>query len=179
MTLTIVIDTLPDLELSANRRQQGAWYSHSGAIKRERERAAWLIVATQPREEFRRPVKLTYSFRFPETPLPYSLRVSDRLRRDPDNMAGCVKPWTDALCDLGVLVGDSARWIPGGVRYIIEPEPGGPQTTITIEEQPECKPASGSHSQMLLLQPSTRTLRGRRWVAVPSTFEGHSGTTIL
>ena len=128
--LRLVIDALPDSNLTKNRQQNTRHTMVTARRKSaERQRAGWLILAALngERPEFRVPVRVTFSLRFPV-----------RRRRDKDGWTPTISPWLDILAvgppanpGLGIIYDDSSEWATPVLEF--EPEPGEPRTIITIE----------------------------------------------
>lgn len=119
--LKIVLDHLPDSQLSPNSR--GHW---SAKHRASQEAVEEVIALVRQQGWFRSPLyTATIGIEF---------HAPDERRRDFDNLLAASKPWIDGLVRAGVLVDDDA----GHVRYKLSYTSGGSETSgtvITIEER--------------------------------------------
>jgi Holliday junction resolvase RusA-like endonuclease len=67
---------------------------------------------------------------------------ADRRRRDPDNLAGVLKPCLDALVDVGVLEDDSAAHVASVTLRVARPRPSltAHRWLLSVWELPEDDP---------------------------------------
>lgn len=120
--ITLHIPCLPDLDLSANRRRSRHYMAQASDTRMERERAlvelkaAWFpAVRGAPVEvPFRVPVSLHWTLYWPkgtrrtmEDEAGWTSRA-----RNAGSLAAMLKPWTDAMKDLGWIVNDSPKYVP-------------------------------------------------------------------
>ena len=94
---------------TANDR--GHWSDRADAVK------AWRMVTKSAANRHGVPRLGRVHVRLTMTP-------SDRRRRDPDNIAGVLKPVLDGLVDAGVLADDSAEYVASVTLVVERAEPG-------------------------------------------------------
>jgi len=117
--LTLVIKDLPDRQLSQNQRQHSHFMKLATLKKEERARAYVLILEALQgeRPEFKSPTRITFSVA--------------GLRHDLDGLAGCFKPWMDALVDADILIDDGPKYVRSVSYSILD---GESRVEILIEE---------------------------------------------
>ena len=106
--MSYVLD-LPDLP-TWNANSRGHWSQRAEQV------AAWRLVAMQAAKAAAIPSLDVVFVELTMTP-------SDRRRRDPDNLAGALKPVLDGLVDAGVIPDDSYQHVAGVALAIETPDP--------------------------------------------------------
>jgi crossover junction endodeoxyribonuclease RusA len=108
-----------------NANSRGHYMERADTVKQWREAVGW-SAATLPRGL---------------SPVEIELMMipADRRRRDPDNLAGILKPCLDGLVDVGVLPDDSWRHVASVTLRIVEPRPAldRHRWLLTVWELPE------------------------------------------
>ena len=134
--ITLSIPCLPDLDLSANRRRSRAWQAQWQDTKKERLDAGLVLHAAKPQvnvavDEVNRfwrvlkcngPVSLHWTLYWPK-----GMRA-----RDADGCADLLKPWQDAMIDLGWLKNDSPRYVRRVSYESVPRSPLGPSMMLRI-----------------------------------------------
>ena len=131
--ITLNIPCLPDLDLSANRRRSRHFMEQAKDTKAERL-SAGLVLA-----QARRDINPTYDAgpRYLVTPviLSWTLFFPKGIRaRDADGCADLLKPWQDALVDLGWLKNDSPRYVRRVSYESVPSSAKGPSMKLRITE---------------------------------------------
>lgn len=106
--MSYVLD-LPDLP-TWNANSRGHWSQRASEV------AAWRLVAKQAANAAGIP-PLDVVF------VELTMIPADRRRRDPDNLAGALKPVLDGLVDAGVIPDDSWQHVAGVALAIENPDP--------------------------------------------------------
>ena len=104
VAITLTIPCLPDLDLSANRRRSRHYYAQARDTATERERAAVMLQNAKAFmwDSLPGQVALHWTLYWPR----------DTRARDADGCADLLKPWIDAIKDLGWITNDSPRYVP-------------------------------------------------------------------
>ena len=105
--MSYVID-LPDLP-TWNANSRGHWSQRASEV------SAWRMVAKQAANRAGIP-KLDVVF------VELEMTPADMRRRDPDNLAGALKPILDGIVDAGVIPDDSWRHVAGVALSIARPD---------------------------------------------------------
>ena len=130
--ITLSIPCLPDLDLSANRRRSRVWQAQWQDTKKERFDAGLCLA------QARRDINPTYDAgpRYITTPvaLHWTLYWPKGMRaRDADGCADLLKPWQDAMVDLGWLKNDSPRYVRRVSYESVPSSEKGPSMELRIE----------------------------------------------
>lgn len=130
--ITLAIPCLPDLDLSANRRRSRHYMEQARDTKAERL-AAGVELKIAMREysptwwgdllSLGMPLALSWTLYWPK-----GVRA-----RDADGCADLLKPWIDAMKDLGWIKNDSPRYVPTVSYTSVPSSPKGPSMTLRIE----------------------------------------------
>ncbi|MDP3703222.1 MAG: hypothetical protein Q8R78_02415 [Candidatus Omnitrophota bacterium] len=139
VSITLHIPCLPDLDLSANRRRSRHYYAQARDTATERERAAVML-----REGG---MGLSKALGFPSTDLeitgslPWPAALHWTLywpkgvrARDADGCADLLKPWLDAMKDLGWIRNDSPKYVRTVSYTSVPSSPAGPSMELVIEQ---------------------------------------------
>ena len=105
MTYELELPNLP----TWNANSRGHWSQRASEV------AAWRMVAKQAANRAGIPALDVVFVELTMTP-------SDRRRRDPDNLAGALKPILDGLVDAGVIPDDSWQHVAGVALSIEKPD---------------------------------------------------------
>ena len=135
LDITLSIHCLPDLDLSANRRRSRVWQAQWQDTKKERFDAG-LVLASARRALWDAGVEsLTVIPLTPPIDLHWTLFWPKGMRaRDADGCADLLKPWQDAMVDLGWLKTDAPRYV-GSVTYECIPGSSkGPSMQLVISK---------------------------------------------
>ena len=101
---------LPDLP-TWNANSRGSWHQRAPTVK------AWRMVAKQAANAAGIPPLDVVFVELEMTP-------ADMRRRDPDNLAGALKPVMDGIVDAGVIPDDSWEHVAGVALSIARPDTG-------------------------------------------------------
>ena len=136
MTVILTIPCLPDADLSANRRRSRVWQAQARDTKKERLDAGMVLASVKPdvnvavdeADRFWRvlrngPVSLHWILYWPK-----GMRA-----RDADGCADLLKPWQDAMVDLGWLRNDSPRYVRRVSYESVPSSAKGPSMELRIE----------------------------------------------
>lgn len=117
--LTISIDHLPYRELNPNSREH--WAVKARAVKASREEIGWLAKEQWHDGKPMMRARISYDF-----------QVTDKRKRDLDNLLAMCKPWQDGLIDVGVIFYDDAQHLEIG--HITLKQSDVEQSIVTVEE---------------------------------------------
>jgi hypothetical protein len=132
------------MDLSANRKRSRHWAEQSSDTKTEREFAGFkLQEALDEAGEygavpFDKPVTLSWTLYWPKGTRRTSVDDAGwtSRSRDADACADLLKPWIDAMVDLGWLPNDSLKYVARVSYGGVASSPKGPAMELRIEEMP-------------------------------------------
>ena len=122
--LMLDIPCLPNPDLSANGRRSRHFMEQAEDIKTERLAAALILKAAKPDIILGPPLGLHWTLYWPK----------GTRARDADACADMIKPWIDAMKDIGWLPNDSPRYVRTVSYTSVPSSPKGPSMTLTIEQ---------------------------------------------
>lgn len=126
--IVLHIPCLPDLDLSANRRRSRHYMEQARDTAIERERAEVMLMEAkyetgEPWDFLPWPIVLSWSLYFPK----------GTRARDVDGCADLLKPWIDAMKDLGWIPNDSPRYVRTVSYTSVPSSDKGPSMELRIE----------------------------------------------
>lgn len=127
--IELTIPCLPDPDLSSNRRRNRAWQAQARDTATERGRAAALLMVSKYEtgeswDYLPRSIRLDWTLHWPK----------GTRSRDADSLAAMLKPWQDAMIDLGWLVNDSPKYVPTVSYTSVPSSPKGPSMELEIRQ---------------------------------------------
>ena len=141
--IVLHIPCLPDLDLSANRRRSRHFMQQARDTVAERLNAALMLTqAKQVAWEDANPGIARSLFALKDweiLPIPVDLHwklywPKGIRARDADGCADLLKPWQDAMIDLGWLENDSPKYVRRVSYESVPSSPQGPGMTLTIKQ---------------------------------------------
>lgn len=132
--ITLSIPCLPDLDLSANRRRSRVWQAQWRDNTKERIDAC-LVLALARRVLWEQGIEsLTIIPLTQPIALDWTLYFPKGMRAwDWDNCVAALKPWQDAMKDLGWIRGDSPKYVATGSVTCVPSSPKGPSMRLRIQ----------------------------------------------